>query len=155
MSEAEYARYRGVARQTVHDYKRRGQLVMVDGSVDADASDALLAVDQNPVRGSSQTDTAPNATQQLFQAKLREAEARATEREIKTKALAGEYVDRTEVTTALFAVARTAQESLMAVADRLAPGLAVESDAAAIHKTLTDELRAVCQQIASDAKFES
>lgn len=154
LSEAAYARHRGVSRQSVSEYKQRGQLVMAGELVDVVASDALLLGSQNPVVGGDRSKSAvtEDESRGLFAAKTREAQARAVERELKVRRQAGELVDRESVSKAVFASARAAQESLMAIADRLSPGLAVETDASEIHKMLTDELRAVCQQIATDAK---
>lgn len=41
--QSEYARRRGVSKKTVTKWKQAGRLVLVDGKVDVDATDALLA----------------------------------------------------------------------------------------------------------------
>jgi predicted site-specific integrase-resolvase len=40
MSKAEYARHRGVSRQTVYDWIKKGELVMVGSKIDVEASEA-------------------------------------------------------------------------------------------------------------------
>ena len=40
MSKAEYARHRGVSRQTVYDWIKKGELVMVGSKIDLEASEA-------------------------------------------------------------------------------------------------------------------
>lgn len=42
VSQAEYARLRGVSKKTVTQWKRDGKLVLADGGVDVEASDAHL-----------------------------------------------------------------------------------------------------------------
>lgn len=39
MTKAAYARHKGVSRQTVYDRIARGELVLVDGKIDANASE--------------------------------------------------------------------------------------------------------------------
>jgi hypothetical protein len=43
VSQAEYARMRGVSEKTVSVWKKEGRLVLSDGGVDVDASNAFLA----------------------------------------------------------------------------------------------------------------
>jgi hypothetical protein len=42
VSQAEYARHRGVSKKTVTQWKQGGKLVLADGGVDVEASDAYL-----------------------------------------------------------------------------------------------------------------
>src|SRR5689334_10898994 len=51
LTQAAYARYRKVTRAMVGKYAKTGRLVIIDGKVDAIASDAILAESLDPSRG--------------------------------------------------------------------------------------------------------
>jgi predicted site-specific integrase-resolvase len=51
MIKAEYARHRGVARQTVQTWERRGNIKMFHGTVDVAASDKMLNARMPVYRG--------------------------------------------------------------------------------------------------------
>ena len=52
-----------------------------------------------------------------------------------------------EVAAAAFNKARIARDALLSIADRLAPILAAQSDAAAIHAALSSEIRTALQEL--------
>ncbi len=61
---------------------------------------------------------------------------------------AGELVERSRVETTAFMGARTARDRILALADRLAPILAAETDERAVYEKLKAEGRAVCIELA-------
>ena len=155
MSQADFARRRGVSRPTVTGYKKKGLLVMVGDQVDAVASDQSLADHLDPVRGgdrqkSPAKNPAVDASDYMI-AKTREAVARAARQEMDTQERAGELVNRAAVELAAFTLARDSQDTLLSIADRLAPLLAAESDAGLVHELLSTELRGVCRALATGA----
>ena len=155
VSQADFARHRKVSRATVTQYKQQGLLVMIDGKVDQVASDASLDSNLNPFVGGDRSSDSAKSKQvnmDLLKAKSRETAARAANQELAVLEKAGGLVRRDQVEHAAFTSARMAQQSLMAIADRLAPVLAGIEDAAEIHKQLSDELRRVCQGLAVAAK---
>jgi len=157
MTQAAFSRRRGVSRATVTEYKHKGLLVMTDdGLVDVRASEKLLASNLEPLRGGNRSAPAakkPAADTSAFMAaKTREMEAKAAKQEMETKLRAGELVERSVVERVAFTLSRGAQESMMAIADRLSPLLAAEGDAAKVHEMLSDELRRVCQELAKAAR---
>lgn len=156
MSQAEFARHRGVSRATVTEYKNKGLLVMtVDNLVDVAASKKSLNDHLDPLRGGARSggNKKPSADSKAYMAaKTREMEAKAVKQEMETRQRAGELLEKDDVYKTAFTLARNAQESIMATADRLSPLLAAESDAAAVHAMLSDELRLVCQNIAKTAR---
>ena len=152
LNQAEYARYRGVARKTVTEYKHRGLLVLNEnGKVDVAASDANLDAVLDEVVGGDRTNPAVGANAYM-EAKTREMRARAARQELETRRRAGELLDRKAVERAAFTLARQTQEAVIAVADRLASVLAAESDAAKVHEMLSDELRSVMNDMARQAE---
>ncbi len=155
MNQAEYARYRGVARKTITEYKHRGLLVLTEaGKVDVAASDANLDAFLDEVRGGDRTSEAamPADANAYLEAKTREMRARAARQELETRKRAGELLERKSVERAAFTLARQTQEAVIAVADRLASVLAAESDAAKAHELLSDELRGVMNDMAKQAE---
>lgn len=157
MTQAAFARRRGVSRATVTEYKHKGLLVMTeDGLVDVKASEQLLSANLEPLRGGNRAAPAakkPAADTSAFMAaKTREMEAKAAKQEMETRLRAGELLERDVVERVAFTLARGAQESMMAIADRLSPLLAAEDDSAKVHEMLSDELRRVCQALAKAAQ---
>lgn len=156
MSQAEFARHRGVSRATVTEYKHKGLLVMTeDGKVDAAASKKRLTSSLDPVRGGdrSSTERKPAAnSKEYMAAKTREMQAKAVKQEMETRKRAGELLEREEVESAAFTLARQTQEAGMAIADRLSSLLAAESDAGKVHDMLTSELRQVFNEMAETAE---
>lgn len=160
MTQAEFARHRGVSRPTVSEYKRKGLLVMKDERlVDVVASEARLASSLDQSRGGDRSQGSASGKKKpaagggaYMAAKIRGMEAVADRQELETKKLANELLEREETHRKAFTLARNAQESMMGIADRMAPLLAAEADPAKVHAMLSDELRNVAQDLAKAAK---
>lgn len=156
MTQAAFARRRGVSRATVNEYKSKGYLVMTDdGLVSVDASEKKLADHLDPTRGGSRSSTPKKAAPKntaFMSAKTREMEAKAAKQEMDTCERAGELVWRADVERAAFTLARQIQDAGMAIADRLAAVLAAEGDAAVVHDKLSAELRDVFNGVADEAE---
>jgi len=154
MSQADFARHRGVARSTVTEYKQKGLLVMTDdGLVDVEKTEEKLSSTLDPSRGGDRTrDKKPSADNRLSRAKVEELEIKTARQRLGLEKDAGRLVEKDVVYQAAFTMARNAQESIMSIADRLAPVLAAEGDAAKIHEAITDELRIVCNNLAKSTE---
>lgn len=149
VSQSEYARQRGISEAMVSKYKTSGRLVLdAYGRVLVQESDALLADVLDPLRGGNRNGSAGQDKVSYLAAKTEEARARAAKASMEAELMAGSLVRVAEVEAQVFALARGAQEMLMALPDRMSPLLAVETDPAQVHVLLTDELRRVCQAIA-------
>lgn len=66
----------------------------------------------------------------------------------------GKLVDADQVRAQLFALSRRTRDRLLGVADRLAPVLAGESDAAVIHRLLSEEIALGLSELASPRPLE-
>ncbi len=159
MTQAEFARHRGVSRATVTEYKHKGLLVMTDdGRVDVAASEQRLNASLDPVRGGdrSAAKKQPAATVKedgrFMSARVEELVAKAAWQRLKLEKEAGRLVEKESTRQAAFTLARTAQETLIAIPDRLSSILAAESNAAKVHAVLSEEIRRVCNELASGAK---
>lgn len=152
MTQAEYARHRGVNRSHITRLKERGILVMRGTLVDVAASDAVLddkPVDVEPQQpaptpvppsrpvpealgGQSGASFAQAKTvEMVYRAKLRRLEFEARERRL---------IDAEVVRKTIADAGRGVRDGLLAIPDRLATVLAAESDAKKIHSMLRAEL---------------
>ena len=64
----------------------------------------------------------------------------------------GKMVDAAEVEQSAFMVARAVRDAMLNIPDRVAHMLAGQTDAKAIHKTLTDEIMQVCGDLQAALK---
>lgn len=98
LSKADYARHRGCDRSLITRWGKVGRLVMRDGLVDVDATDALLAKTADPRRVGelrsrvARGDGSRNGHDPLRAARIRAEEASAAERELDLAERRGELV---------------------------------------------------------------
>jgi phage terminase Nu1 subunit (DNA packaging protein) len=151
MSQAEYAKARGVSKSMVTQYKHAGRLVLTpDGKVDVDATDRKLSETLHPTKGGNQQAAPPvSGHQALHDARLRDRLARARKAELEADILEGTLVRRADVEHAARSLGLQARDALSTIPDRLAPMLATQSDPGKIHTLLAEELRRVAQMIAA------
>jgi hypothetical protein len=150
VSQADYARRRGCSESMVSKFKEQGRLVIVDGLVDIEESDKLIAETVDPTRGgdrsgSSSGSAAPGS---LHEATRRERMAKAERAELELEELRGELVRRRGVDREAFARARVARGELLLVPDLLADGFAAETDREVIRRRLEEEITRVCNKLA-------
>lgn len=166
ITKAEYARRRGCDPAAVTRAVQKGWISEIDGRIDpvvADvqwAANARSRTDSKPATnlGAQLAGVAPpdNAKGQpategsYFAARARREEAEAKMAELKLQEQLGELVDAASVRTETARLAATLRESLMQLADRLAPVLAAEADPAKTHDIITGEHRRVLQLITSN-----
>lgn len=172
VSQAEYARQRGVSRQYIGQMVAKGVIVLKDRKVDTDQADAALAAVREPARperrATPKSEPAPKpiipatdlpALPQgggagggdlptlLLKTRIKSEVEKAKLLEIKARVEAGKYVDADEVKVAAFNKARVARDALMNIPERLAAVLAAETDAARVHAMLTNEIRAALEDL--------
>lgn len=163
VTQAEYARHRGVARPTIHRLYHGGSLVLhADRTIDVAASDAALAVSFDPTRGGKggggiltraaqaeevdpetpargDTVTESKRLSAYYKAKTDEAEYRKRIGEL------GELAKmRSGAAEAFGALARALEQSRA----RLAPLLAAESDERAVYELMGKEQDAALSELA-------
>jgi len=154
ISQAEFARHRGVSRPTVNLYKKKGYLVFADsGKVLVKESDKKLSDLLDKSRGGTGSSQGSTLSGNSFMvAKTREMQAKAAKYELDLKEKSGELVSKEAVTRAAFTLARDAQEALMSIPDRLASLIAAENDEAKVHELLTTEIRNVANELSNSAR---
>ncbi len=169
VTQAEYARMRGVSRQYVGQLAKKGVIGLSDGKVDVAKADAVLAALREPARPERKNTASAAIIEEnkipvpvpitgfaepsedlptlLLQARIKSEGERAKLLEIKADVEAGKFVDAAEVKTAAFNKARVVRDGLLNIPDRLAAMLATESDATRVHEILTTEIRAVLEEL--------
>lgn len=157
ITQAEYARHRGVDPTTVRDAIRAGRITLIDGKVDPVAADAQWARNtrvrvnsrQRPADAAAMDQpAAPAAPQETYEAARRRRElAEAQLAELKLAEQQGDLVRVGAVRTQVAKLAAGLREGLMQIPARLAPVLAAETDAGKVHDALVAELRQVLEQV--------
>lgn len=168
VSQAEYARQRGVSRQYIGQMVAKGVIRLQGRKVDPAQADAALAAVREPARPERRaTPKAEPALKPLVPAtelpalpqggdlptlllktRIKSEVEKAKLLEIKARVEAGKYVDADEVKVAAFNKARVVRDALMNIPERLAAVLAAETDASRVHAMLTSEIRAALEDLA-------
>ncbi|TYO83971.1 hypothetical protein [Oceanicella actignis] len=178
MSERQYAARVGLSRGAIQKAKAAGRLVLhEDGSIDAEASDALRAQATDP----SKTSKTPAKERKLkpvpeaavsavggtlreqglaapttgggttfLQAKTANEVLKAQERRIRLQKLKGELVDRARAETLVFRLAREERDAWVNWPARVAALMAAElgADTAAMQKVLEAHVSAHLEELA-------
>ena len=155
VSQAEYARHRGVSRQYISRLAKAGVLVMRGGKVDVAASDAVLddrpekiseAATSGPVEAGAQTTT-------YAQAKLADMLFRARLRKLEYETKSGKLIPTDEVKVVWFKQARQIRDKLLAVPTKLAPQLAALTEVRAVRELLDAEIEAILRGLQDDIRY--
>lgn len=170
ITQAEYARIRGVSRQAISQAVRNGRLTATpDGRIELSRADAELLdntdfsqvrlFDGEP-RTAARTPVEPPRTAAAPKAARSRSSGRTfnaarTEREdlqaqiarIDLEERRGHLVEAGEVRRVQFGAARSVRNLLLALPARLANTLATMTDADACRQLLRDEIRLACEQI--------
>jgi len=155
VSQAEYARHRGVSRQYISRLAKAGVLVMRGGKVDVAASDAVLddrpekiseAATSGPVEAGAQTTT-------YAQAKLADMLFRARLRKLEYETKSGKLIPTDEVKAVWFKQARQIRDKLLAVPAKLAPQLAALGEVRAVRELLDTEIEGILKGLQDDIRY--
>lgn len=173
---SELGRRLGHNKGYIHKLKSRGVLAFDDsGLIDIDEAIAAIAASRDPAklhmasvnerqrdkfRGSGGPDVPPpvpsaSGSSAFVRAQTARAAFDAKLKELALQQQMGKLVDADEVSRAAFALARQAQENLMAIPDRVSAILAAEDDPARVHDLLTLELTRVCDELARNSDDET
>lgn len=170
-----YARHRGVSHTAVRKALASGRIrPEADGSIDPSRADEQWAVSTNlskprnsvigePKLRASTVERQPahdNGSIVPLEGPTRLASSYAASRAARESYLArlarldfeqrsGKLVDADEVRAQLFGLGRRLRDALMGVPDRLAPLLAGESNAAEVHRILSEELLAALAEVSA------
>jgi hypothetical protein len=157
VSQAEYARRRGVDPTSVRDAVRSGRITLIDRKIDPVIADAQWLANTRP-RASAEASNSSSSPPlsgpagaadslarvsdyQLARASREDAEAKIAQ--LKLAELQGLVIRRDAVRSKLTKTFATIREGLLQIPARLSPVLAAESDPAKIHDYVMNELRQV------------
>lgn len=177
ISQAEYARRRNVDPTTVRDAIRAGRITLIDGKIDPAVADIqwqrntrarIQAKRSEPVQPSllaapsgadAPADLGAESAQSeddywVSRAKRERAEAELAE--LKLAEQRRQLIRTDAVRTALAGVISSTRDSLLQIPARLAPVLAVETDAAKVHDLVQAEIhQALAQITAAPGRLEA
>lgn len=169
-----YARHRSVTPAAVRKAIKSGRITAVDGKIDPAAADqdwaantdeskprnsvsgnpgtrraspAPLAANGRPTRQALPWKTAQPSTGGYAAARAVRESYEARLKELDYKVRTGELISKDEVSAAVYAMNRRARDLLLAIPDRVSAVLAGISDAAEVHRILTEEFRRVCEEL--------
>ena len=165
VSQAEYARQRGVSRQYVGQMVAKSVIRLTGRKVDTDQADAALAAVREPVRPERRGEAlaaAPDVPALprsgsdlptlLLKTRIKSEVERAKLLEIKAKVETGRYVDADDVKATAFNKARVVRDGLLNIPDRLSAVLAAESDPAKVHELLAAEIRNALEDLSGNKR---
>ena len=168
VSQAEYARQRGVSRQYVGQMVAKGIIGLSNRKVDTDQADAALAALREPARperrakpdapipapiaSPSPETSAGELPTLLLKSRIKSEVERAKLLEIKARVEAGKYIAVADVKVAAFNRARVVRDALLNIPERLAAMLAAEGDEQRVHQILAAEIRAALEELMDDTE---
>jgi len=169
LSQAEYARHRGVSRQAVLKAVQAGRIHLdSEGRIDRQQADVAWMANTDPIRGGPRSAglihgltvvrEEPSAGTRNPAVVHPMLPSLATSRAVREAYMAklarldyekrtGKLVDADRVRQAIFEVNRSTRDRLFVIPDRLAAILASIDDAAEVHRVLAEEVRVACEEL--------
>lgn len=158
MNGVEYARHRGTTGNAVSLAKGKGWLVLyADGSINALESDILWDNSRNP-NARNATHSPPNPMDKIVQqatgqepetakgaltrSKATHEDLKARKTELQVEQMEGALISRAHAELVVFSVLRVARDAALDIPARVRDDCAGMTDALAIGKLLTQEIRA-------------
>jgi phage terminase Nu1 subunit (DNA packaging protein) len=153
MTQAVYARHRGVSRAAVGRAVRERRIpVDADGRIDPLAADAAWDQNTSPRARGPAGPAAPTALElpvDLTEARTAHEWAKAQLAELELKVRSGELVPVSEVRDAAFKASRASRDLVESIPDRIADDLASVADASEIRRILRVEIARALDELAS------
>jgi hypothetical protein len=143
VSQAEYARIRGISRVSVHEAVQAGKIVLTNGKIDVVSANRAWAANTDSSRR-PQDDKSPTLT--VSRARKMQADAQVSE--MKARQMAGELIDIADARQLWFAAGRTIRERMLALPDAVSGELALSADQAAL---LRERIAAVLGELPAEA----
>jgi hypothetical protein len=172
MTQAEYARYRGVSRQAVLKAVRSGRIVLdKNRRLNPDEADAAWLKNTDPTKPSNSVGGDPSgAVPKRFRSHAESERVMANagpdyhvSRAVRETYLAklirleyeqktGKLIDAEESRRAAFEDNRRVRDLLLAIPDRTAAQLAACSDPNECRRLLTEEIRRACEELSDEPR---
>lgn len=148
IKQSQWAKKHGFSRQYVSQLVQNGIIQLVDGLVDEEQADAIIASISDPERR-KKTDIKELSTL-LLKIRIKNEIERGKLLEARAKAEINELISVKDVKVAAFNKARIIRDSLMNIPDRLASLLASIDDPQKIHEVLLQEIRTALEELSRE-----
>jgi len=157
VSQAEYARLRGVSRQAVHKDIRSGKIPTVDGKIDPVAADMALALAADPAKIHASAHGMPETAQRMipaedgavvlsyWEAKAKKESYQAEIARLDCERRRGELVEAGQVKKDAFRFGRQVRDRLEGIPARISAMVAAEGDPLRVQQLLSAEIVAALQ----------
>lgn len=154
VSQYEWAKRSGFSKQYANRLVKAGTIPLVDGKVDIDEANGILASIRNPNKPEMRRgkQNVSDLSTLLLKTRIKNEMEKGKLLEAKAKAEIGELVPAEEVRTSAFNKARIVRDNLLNIPDRVAPQLASISNENKIHEILLNEIRMVLEALSSEGK---
>lgn len=158
MSMRAYARHRGVTHTTVMMAVRTGRIsINADGKIDpvqadqewamsTDLTKPLNSVTGSTAKGSQRKQTGSVALN-FNAARAAHETYKARRAKLEFEQLAGKLVNAEDVRRRWFTAGRRVRDSIMTVADRVAPIVTGMNDSSEVHRIIANELRTALEEL--------
>ncbi|GHU17274.1 hypothetical protein FACS189472_03920 [Alphaproteobacteria bacterium] len=157
IKQSEWAHRQGFSKQYANTLIKTGQIPLVDGLVDEEQANAILASIRNPNQPIRRSQFTENKIQYgddlptlLLKTRIKNEIERGKLLEAKVKSEIGELVSAEAVKNAMFAKGRIIRDGIMNIPDRVSSLLATINDASKIHEILSNEIREVLTELSRD-----
>jgi hypothetical protein len=149
VSQYEWAKRSGFSKQYANRLVKAGKIRLIDGKVDVDEANAVLASIRNPSRQESRkgSQNALDLSTLLLKTRIKNEIEKGKILEAKAKTEIGELVLVDDVKTSAFNKARVVRDNLLNIPDRIASQLASISDERKVHEILLNEIRVILETL--------
>ena len=151
ISQAEYARRRGVSRQYVGRLIKSGKLSLVDGKIDFDLAEQQLDNVVDSTRSNSglpgRAELEGHGSTPLMEAKRLHEEYKARLAKLRYEEARGILIEKSEVEREAYAVGRTVRDAMLAIPSRLRDMLAAEDDPKKVHRLIEREIELALEDL--------
>jgi fructose-bisphosphate aldolase class 1 len=152
ISQYEWAKRSGFSKQYANKLVKNGTIRLIDGKVDIDEANAILASIRNPSRQENRRgfQNVSDLSTLLLKTRIKNEMEKGKILEAKARTETGELVPVEEVKISAFNKARIVRDNLLNIPDRVASQLASISDEKKIHEVLLMEIRTVLEALAEN-----
>ena len=143
VSQYEWAKRSGFSKQYANKLVQAGTINLINGKVDIEAANSILASLRNPSKFErrNETQNVSDLSTLLLKTRIKNEMEKGKILEAKAKVETGELVSVEEVKTSAYNKARIVRDSILNIPDRVASMLASITDEQKIHEALLIELR--------------
>ncbi len=159
----ELARRLGCAPSHVHKLKMRGVLAFgEDGLIEEEAARGAIEAARDPQKdyvreryAGNRPEAPPSSDNTTYhRAKAAREAIEARRAQVELERLMGDLVSVADVKREYFAIVREMRDALLALPDRVAQVLAIESDPRGVHRLLSDEIEQVLHGLSREFSAE-